>query len=57
VPKLPFHSERAERDHDIKIPVFANETRRQALLIAEFDNLGKGASGAAVQNLMLALGR
>jgi hypothetical protein len=42
--------------NDIEIPVFANETRRQALLIAEFD-LGKGASGAAVQNLMLTLGR
>ena len=26
-------------------------------LIAKFDNLGKGASGAAVQNLMLMLGR
>jgi N-acetyl-gamma-glutamylphosphate reductase len=24
---------------------------------AKFDNLGKGASGAAVQNLMLMLGR
>jgi N-acetyl-gamma-glutamylphosphate reductase len=30
---------------------------RQALLIAEFDNLGKGASGDAVQNLMLTPGR
>jgi N-acetyl-gamma-glutamylphosphate reductase len=27
------------------------------LLVAKFDNLGKGASGAAVQNLMLMLGR
>jgi N-acetyl-gamma-glutamylphosphate reductase len=26
-------------------------------LIAKFHNLGKGASGAAVQNLMLMLGR
>jgi len=43
--------------NDIEIHVFANETRRQALLIAKFDNLGKGASGAAVQNLMLMLGR
>ena len=37
--------------NDIEIHVFANEARRQALLIAKFDNLGKGASGAAVQNL------
>lgn len=43
--------------NDIEIYVFANEARRQALLIAKFDNLGKGASGAAVQNLMLMLGR
>ena len=37
--------------------MFANESRRQAVLVARFDNLGKGASGAAVQNLMLMLGR
>jgi len=43
--------------NDIEIHVFANEARRQALLIAKFDSLGKGASGAAVQNLMLMLGR
>jgi len=43
--------------NDIEIHVFANEARRQAVLIAKFDNLGKGASGAAVQNLMLMLGR
>jgi N-acetyl-gamma-glutamyl-phosphate reductase len=43
--------------NDIEIHVFANEAHRQALLVAKFDNLGKGASGAAVQNLMLMLGR
>jgi N-acetyl-gamma-glutamyl-phosphate reductase len=36
--------------------VFANEKHRQAVLVAKFDNLGKGASGAAVQNLKLMLG-
>ncbi len=40
----------------LEIHVFANEARRQAVLIAKFDNLGKGASGAAVQNLELMLG-
>ena len=35
---------------------FVNETRRQAVLVAKLDNLGKGASGAAVQNLALMLG-
>ena len=43
--------------NDIEICVFANEPRRQSLVVAKFDNLGKGASGAAVQNLMLMLGR
>ena len=43
--------------NDIEIHVFVNEARRQAVLIAKFDNLGKGASGAAVQNLMLMLRR
>src|SRR5271165_7598191 len=43
--------------NDIEIHVFVNEARRQAVLVAKFDNLGKGASGAAVQNLMLMLGR
>ncbi|MDE3175792.1 MAG: N-acetyl-gamma-glutamyl-phosphate reductase [Pseudomonadota bacterium] len=42
--------------NDLEIHVFANEARRQAALIAKFDNLGKGASGAAVQNLELMLG-
>ncbi len=35
--------------------VWANDTRRHAVLIAQLDNLGKGASGAAVQNLRLML--
>jgi N-acetyl-gamma-glutamyl-phosphate reductase len=36
--------------------VFANEEHRQAVVIARLDNLGKGASGAAVQNMQLMLG-
>jgi N-acetyl-gamma-glutamyl-phosphate reductase len=40
----------------MKLFVFANEKTGQARLVALFDNLGKGASGAAVQNLNLALG-
>ena len=42
--------------NDLEIHVFANEARGQAVLVARFDNLGKGASGAAVQNLELMLG-
>ena len=36
--------------------VFANDEAGTAVLSARLDNLGKGASGAAVQNLNLALG-
>jgi N-acetyl-gamma-glutamyl-phosphate reductase len=40
----------------LELRVFANETYRQAVLVARLDNLGKGASGAAVQNIKLMLG-
>jgi N-acetyl-gamma-glutamyl-phosphate reductase len=36
--------------------VFANGAHDHAVLIARLDNLGKGASGAAVQNIALMLG-
>ena len=39
----------------MELRVFANETYRHAVLVARLDNLGKGASGAAVQNLKLML--
>jgi len=42
--------------NDLEIRVFGNEIHRHAVLIARLDNLGKGASGAAVQNLRLMLG-
>lgn len=41
---------------DLELRVFANEKRRQAVLVARLDNLGKGASGAAVENIRLMLG-
>jgi len=40
----------------LELRVFGNESHRHAVLIARLDNLGKGASGAAVQNLQLMLG-
>ena len=40
----------------LELRVFANETHRHAVLVARLDNLGKGASGAAVQNLKIMLG-
>ena len=40
----------------MELRVFGNERYRHALLVARLDNLGKGASGAAVQNMKLMLG-
>jgi N-acetyl-gamma-glutamyl-phosphate reductase len=40
----------------LELRVFGNAERRQAVLVARLDNLGKGASGAAVQNIGLMLG-
>ena len=40
----------------MKLFVFGNEDEGQARLVALLDNLGKGASGAAVQNLNIMLG-
>lgn len=40
----------------MRLHAFANDKTGQARLVALLDNLGKGASGAAVQNLNLMLG-
>jgi N-acetyl-gamma-glutamyl-phosphate reductase len=42
---------------DMEVFVIANEARRHALLVARLDNLGKGAAGAAAQNLDLMMGK
>lgn len=42
--------------NQLLIHVFGDEMGQQARLVAVLDNLGKGASGAAVQNLNLVLG-
>ena len=40
----------------LELYVFVSDKYRQAVLVARLDNLGKGASGAAVQNMHLMLG-
>jgi N-acetyl-gamma-glutamyl-phosphate reductase len=55
--RLPeLDPERYNDTNTMKLYVFANDRKAQAALIAVYDNLGKGASGAAVQNLDLMLG-
>ena len=39
---------------DLEVCVYGNDER--ALLVSRFDNLGKGASGAAIQNMNILLG-
>lgn len=52
----PLDPEALNNTNNMKLYVFGNEAAQQARLVAVLDNLGKGASGAAVQNLNLALG-
>ena len=40
----------------LKIHVFGNDAKGQARVVAALDNLGKGASGACVQNLNVMMG-
>jgi len=47
--------QRLNDTNKMELAVFANPEQGQILLAAVFDNLGKGASGAAVQNLELML--
>lgn len=39
-----------------RMEIFISGNEEQILLVSRFDNLGKGASGAAIQNMNLALG-
>ena len=55
--KLPELDPQTHNDTNrMVLHVFANDARAQAAIVAIYDNLGKGASGAAVQNLNLMLG-
>jgi N-acetyl-gamma-glutamyl-phosphate reductase len=42
--------------NNLELRVFGNDKRGHAVLVAKLDNLGKGASGAAVQNIRTMLG-
>ncbi len=42
--------------NELRLHVFGNEAEGQAVLMGLLDNLGKGASGQAVQNMNLMLG-
>lgn len=49
-------SDTLKNTNKLQLFVFANDEEQQVVLSARLDNLGKGASGAAVQNMNIALG-
>jgi N-acetyl-gamma-glutamyl-phosphate reductase len=51
----PLDAESLNDTNRMRLFVFGNDQAGQARLAAVYDNLGKGASGAAVQNLNLML--
>lgn len=48
-------SDTLKNTNKLQLFVFASDEEQQVILSARLDNLGKGASGAAVQNLNIAL--
>ncbi|MFT8245320.1 N-acetyl-gamma-glutamyl-phosphate reductase [Roseomonas sp. BN140053] len=55
-PSNKLEPEALNDSNALELRVFGNDARHHAVLVARLDNLGKGASGAAVQNLGLMLG-
>jgi N-acetyl-gamma-glutamyl-phosphate reductase len=55
-PKARLAPEELNGSNLMELRVFGSERHGQAVLVAKLDNLGKGASGAAVQNIGLMLG-
>jgi N-acetyl-gamma-glutamyl-phosphate reductase len=55
-PLQTLDAELLKLSNGMKLFVFGNDKTHQARLAAVLDNLGKGASGAAVQNLNIMLG-
>ncbi|MGL4441370.1 MAG: N-acetyl-gamma-glutamyl-phosphate reductase [Bosea sp. (in: a-proteobacteria)] len=51
-----IEAEALNETNRLELFVFGSTARGQAVLVARLDNLGKGASGAAVQNIKLMLG-
>lgn len=54
-PATALDPEALNGSDDLRLALYANPEHGQVLLSAVFDNLGKGAAGAAVQNLDLLL--
>jgi N-acetyl-gamma-glutamyl-phosphate reductase len=55
-PSAKIDAESLNNSDTMELRVFGNAADSAVVLVAKLDNLGKGASGAAVQNLRLMLG-
>ncbi|MEN3930685.1 N-acetyl-gamma-glutamyl-phosphate reductase [Microvirga sp. W0021] len=55
-PETRLEPEALNNTDQMELRVFGHPDKHQAVLLARLDNLGKGASGAAVQNARLMLG-
>ena len=51
-----LHPQDLNGTNQLRIHIFSNAENEQAMVVAQLDNLGKGASGSAIQNLNLVLG-
>jgi len=51
-----LQAEDANGTNDLRLFVFANDDAGQVVVMAQLDNLGKGASGSCVQNLNIMFG-
>jgi N-acetyl-gamma-glutamyl-phosphate reductase len=56
MPSKSLDAEMLKLTNGMELFVFGNDKTQQARLVAVLDNLGKGASGAAVQNMNIMLG-
>jgi N-acetyl-gamma-glutamyl-phosphate reductase len=56
MPSKSIDAEMLKLTNGMELFVFGNDKTQQARLVAVLDNLGKGASGAAVQNMNIMLG-
>jgi N-acetyl-gamma-glutamyl-phosphate reductase len=56
MPANSLDAEMLKLTNGMELFVFGNDKTQQARLVAVLDNLGKGASGAAVQNMNIMLG-
>ncbi|HEY8950917.1 MAG TPA: N-acetyl-gamma-glutamyl-phosphate reductase [Rhizomicrobium sp.] len=56
MPSKSVDAEMLKLTNGMELFVFGNDKTQQARLVAVLDNLGKGASGAAVQNMNIMLG-